>query len=998
MMSGPPRTYLHDVELLYQVGAVGGLTDRELLRHFLAGDRASAHRAFEALVHRHGAMVWGVCRRVLRDEHAAEDAFQATFVVLALKAHTIRKRDSVGAWLYGVAARISRRARSLARHSREEPLPSECVDVCAPEPSDLDVETLRSALDEEVDRLPDAYRRAVVLCYLEGRTQEDAARELGWPKGTVSGRLARAKELLRTRLTRRGVAPSAGLLGRVFSEGFASPMLPAALVEGAVRSAVSVALGRGEILAASGTAMAMARSMLRTMLLGKVALAAPVLAILVGFATALAQTGAGRAMTGRNRPGNLRVAIPAHRAEPAAADGTLPPHAIARLGTTRLRHEGSVTSFAFSPDGRTLASTATDGVRFWDLATGEPALGLPTIRAPIGVSSVAYSPDGTKLAIGHYVGMIQFWDLAAGKERFHRKVPNGFVHGLAFAPDGRTFATVTSEDSHVRIWDVDTGQERRALAFKEWAIRGPLAFSADGKRLGLGTTLRSGGEELITIWDLAGGGEPIVIRNAHYTWMGSLAFTPDGTLISAGCDVRRVPDEAQPVTALPRIRIWDPGTGRKLRELDPGPGPGTCEAALSRDGKTLVSAHKDHLLVWELASGKVVRSIPIDAMNSVAGRSWLTISPDGKTIAAERGDNTIRLISLATGKPLFLQDQAHQTAVIRVAMAPDGRLAATGDYQGMVGLWDPASARLVHRFDLGNQNRVESVRFAADGRSLAAAGGYSDLRSDHVQGLVRIWDVPSLRLRHELRLEYTAVFVEFSPDGRWMAACESKAELRKLRRLNGDDVKGDPRNAIAVFDTRTGKKAIELAGHQGHILAIGFAPDGKALASAGGDRLFRFWDLATGRMTREIPIEGHAFAAPHAEVGAKTYIGSTAIATDLKTAVTSGPGSDQLLVWDLGAGRPRRTFDVGRYGQAAVAISPDGRFLAAAMDPPYGIDRDTPILIWDHATKREVLRLEPHARTIWSLAFSADGKTLISGMADTTALVWDVSAAYGRAN
>src|SRR5262249_41638386 len=141
-----------------------------------------------------------------------------------------------------------------------------------PKGSEIEIAELRSVLDEEVDRLPTAYRRAVVLCYLEGKTQEDVARELGWTKGTVSGRLARAKDLLRARLTRRGFAPSAALLGLILAEETISAAVPVSLVEGSVRSAVGVVLGRGEALAASRTVMALAAGALRAMLLAKVKL------------------------------------------------------------------------------------------------------------------------------------------------------------------------------------------------------------------------------------------------------------------------------------------------------------------------------------------------------------------------------------------------------------------------------------------------------------------------------------------------------------------------------------------------------------------------------------------------------------------------------------------------------------------------------------------------------------------------------------------------------
>src|SRR5581483_10440199 len=169
-----------------------GLSDAELLRRFVRGRDAAA---FELLVWRHGPMVLGVCRRVLRDAHAAEDAFQAAFLVLARKARSLDRRGSIANWLYAVAYHVALKARAeAARRQRRERRASAAEAGAAPGEAWAD---LRPVLDEELSRLPEAYRQAVVLCYLEGRTNAEAARLLGWPVGTVKGRLARARDLLR---------------------------------------------------------------------------------------------------------------------------------------------------------------------------------------------------------------------------------------------------------------------------------------------------------------------------------------------------------------------------------------------------------------------------------------------------------------------------------------------------------------------------------------------------------------------------------------------------------------------------------------------------------------------------------------------------------------------------------------------------------------------------------------------------------------------------------
>ncbi len=217
-----------------------GSTDGQLLTAFVsAGDEA----AFATLVDRHGPTVLGVCRRVVGDAHLAEDAFQATFLVLARRAATVRPRE-VGAWLYGVAYRTALKARTTAarRRAREQQVPAMPNAAAAPGPEATWAE-LQPILDEEIARLPDKYRRPLVLCDLGGRTQRDVARELGLPNTTLVRRLAAARRILAARLTERGVTLSAGAIAAALGWHAATSAVPAKLAASAVRAASTV-LGR----------------------------------------------------------------------------------------------------------------------------------------------------------------------------------------------------------------------------------------------------------------------------------------------------------------------------------------------------------------------------------------------------------------------------------------------------------------------------------------------------------------------------------------------------------------------------------------------------------------------------------------------------------------------------------------------------------------------------------------------------------------------------------
>ncbi len=215
MDSGPSNAATRHLATLFQAGTAAGLSDRVLLERFAerqGADDPAAEAAFAALVERHGPMVLRVCRAVLGDRHEAEDAFQAAFLVLAGRARSIRRGDSVGAWLHGVALRVANRGRWRAarrrQHDRRHAEMTRPAGAGAePAAHDRPPDDVDRVVHEEIGRLPDKYRRPVVLCYLEGLTHEQAADQLGWPVGTVRSRLAGARDRLRGRLTRRARPP-----------------------------------------------------------------------------------------------------------------------------------------------------------------------------------------------------------------------------------------------------------------------------------------------------------------------------------------------------------------------------------------------------------------------------------------------------------------------------------------------------------------------------------------------------------------------------------------------------------------------------------------------------------------------------------------------------------------------------------------------------------------------------------------------------------------------
>jgi RNA polymerase sigma factor (sigma-70 family) len=299
----------------FRVGGAGP-EDAALLERYL---RRHDESAFELLMWRHAAMVLRVCQDVLQDPFEAEDVFQAAFLVLARKAGSISRRQSVSGWLYRVALRIAlkaRRRRSL-RNAREQGGMDQLAAQASSAPAEADLPCeWRPVLHEEIARLPAKYRTPMVLCYLQGRTHEQAALELGWAKGTVAGRLARARDLLRRRLTRRGLALSAGL-GLTFLASNVSAAVPAALAQHTCKAALAFAAGKPTGL--SPHVALWAEGMVRTMFISKITVAAMGLILLASLATGAGALvyGLGAAGSDPSGDGNPPVAQSKDPAKPA---------------------------------------------------------------------------------------------------------------------------------------------------------------------------------------------------------------------------------------------------------------------------------------------------------------------------------------------------------------------------------------------------------------------------------------------------------------------------------------------------------------------------------------------------------------------------------------------------------------------------------------------------------------------------------------------------------
>jgi RNA polymerase sigma factor (sigma-70 family) len=320
---------LREIRVLFGMGSSGGLADGELLERFATRRDEVGELAFAALVNRHGPMVLRVGRGVLRDPNDVEDAFQATFLVLARKAGSLWVRDSIGPWLHGVAYRVATRARADSarrrRHERRAAEQSQAATATVSVVADDDRDDLGRVLHEEIDRLPGRFRTPVVLCYLEGLTHEEAARQLGCPVGTVRSRLARGRDRLRHRLDRRGVAPALGLFTAATASKRPGVVGPA-LTEITIQAATRFAAGGAPAALVEPAVMALTRGVLRTMIVNTLLKTAAVLTL-----AACAATGAASFAMQEKTPG---------RGEAPAGSAASAPLALAQAQTKTAEAKG----------------------------------------------------------------------------------------------------------------------------------------------------------------------------------------------------------------------------------------------------------------------------------------------------------------------------------------------------------------------------------------------------------------------------------------------------------------------------------------------------------------------------------------------------------------------------------------------------------------------------------------------------------------------------------
>ncbi len=502
-----------------------------------------------------------------------------------------------------------------------------------------------------------------------------------------------------------------------------------------------------------------------------------------------------------------------------------------------------------------------------------------------------------------------------------------------------------------------------------------VAISPDG-RYGLSGSGRDTTEEPISednsvrLWDLQTGAE-VRRLEGHTDTVSSVAFSPDGRYALSGSWDKS-------------LILWDLTTGEIARRLIGHESP-VWTVAISPDGRTALSgsgrcctldpvADDNSLRVWNLQTGKETRRFELhtDAVTSVV------FSSDGRAALSGSWDKNLILFDVETGKVLL-----HTTApgwVFSVDISPDGRRAFS-DADFFVIVWDLESGEEIHRMAKHSSNGI-SVAINPDGRTGISADGVNIL----------VWD---LETGEELyRYQFSARFIASGPDGRTFLSSSGDTTLRlwelnngaEIRRFAGErnlvkDVAYSPdgktalsteRTAMHLWDLETGAEIRRFI-PPGTLASVTYSPDGQTALSTLFESSLTLWDLATGDAIRHL-------AGSDSSEGHVDWVFAVAFSPDGRTALSGAQGDkNHLILWDLGTGEPIRYFDTDSV--LRVAISPDGRIGVSAGDG---------MTVWDLESGEQIRRLEGHTNIVWGVAFSPDGRTVLSGSDDTTLILWDL--------
>jgi RNA polymerase sigma factor (sigma-70 family) len=932
------------------------LSDGELLRRYLAvGDEA----AFAEIVRHNGPLVLRACRHVLGETTAAEDAFQATFLLLACKGRSLPAAGSLAGWLHAAAVRIAGDARRADwRRRRRESAAGERARASSPS-EELLWREVRERLDAELAALPEKYRLPLVLCYLQELSYEEAAHRAGCSTGAFRGRLERGKKLLRARLARYGLPLAAPILvlGRpaAVSAALAQTTLATAsagLSGGAVPAAVAALAGPAISLTARRTSLAV------------------VLIAVFGFAWA-SQGGPSPEPKPRDlpqSPAETQPAAPQGKGMDARGD-PLPPGAVARFGTRRFQVADRWPAPVSALEGKAflvylpgVGERGRADLRWVDAATGklldawpvpvgpvyDAETGKPTRAVPDeGLKLVALSRDGRWAVFtdprSYFSGIrvrrekpdqsfrLYVYDLTAKKKvkdlRGHLDETEYHPESAWVSADGKWLA---SRGGKVRLWDVTTGQQVWANedAGQGFSI---LGFTPGNQHL----VLCGDDDGAIVVVDTAEARIVRTIATNHGDRRRGAILSPDGATVLMGL--------VKPF----EVAVWDVNAGKPLPPLDEKNRKFEFWN-FSPDGKTFVSAVRSdttHVVVRDWPARTVRRRIDL-GRNGVTG---LFVSAENRTVNVSfEWEQTLYRYDLESGKPLPVPGETHRGRVVGVEVAPDGSVLSLG-VDRVLRTWDLASGRQMRQVPLDFTPAETPFALSRDGKLLAVADYYMSevVIFDRDGKVVRRIDAAKQRIDH----------VVFSPSSRFLAG-------------SGHDAK-----SARVWETATGKTVAEFAAAKGvwwsRTVDFAFSPDERYFVATAEGRL-QFWEVNGWR-----PAEGLS-----------EHVSGMAFSPDGRMLACGD--ARETAVWELATRKLRLKVGDREHWNRSQRFSPDGRLLALLTSADA-------VEVWDVFRGQRVAVFQGHDSPVKAFAFTNDGRHLITASEDCTLLAWDLAGVVAAA-
>ncbi|MEI6069050.1 MAG: putative Ig domain-containing protein, partial [Methylococcaceae bacterium] len=632
--------------------------------------------------------------------------------------------------------------------------------------------------------------------------------------------------------------------------------------------------------------------------------------------------------------------------------------------------------FAFSPDGKTLASTNANGqIVLWDVASGQARLTLPG-QVANSVSRLVFSPDGNTLA-SVSDNSIRLWDTTSGNVRLN--LPgSALVTDLAFSPDGRTLAIV-GQDARVTLRDSQSGVTIQILTGDPSGVNA-IEFSPDSK------ILATGGQDAgIKLWDSATGQEKTSLPGVVGAAVTDLVYSPNGKILAA-------------VSQDARITLWDSQSGSATQVLSGDPS-GVNAIAFSPDSKILAAGGQNaQIKLWDSATGKEQANLPGESGVAVTG---LVFSPDGKSLASVGESEPVYLWDVVNKLPRLLT--GHTDWVDKVIFSANQKTLTSVGKTGQVVVWNvmtgleqsffqvPALSNSSVDVGLTSGNLLTNNPITNTSMAAAAGSALPNGNGQTVNGAAVSQSVTSSNKKKSNHDWKGVTALAVSPDGTLYGGATKDGTVRlwtsdgteRFSNLAHHDAvvtgvafSADGKGLISVgrdseihtWDAATGKLDKVLQGHESAIRTVATSPDGKYIASAGEETRVMLWDAQTGKLLKIL-------------TGQTDFINAVSFSADSSQLASAGADS-RILVWDVKTGQLAQTL-LGHLSEVnGVAFSKDGKFLASGST-------DSQVILWDAATGQQLQSFSEHQASVRAVAFSPNGQKLVSAGEDNKIMVWD---------